>query len=180
AAIAPLSASAQATTTDHAVEVTNVTGIRGSMIKSMDVKRSSSGIDDATNAEDNGKFPDSNLAGSLQRITAVATGRANGEGSQVSVRGFAGARNLVTLNGRQMPTTTGSRSFDFSNIAAESVSGVEVYKTSNAKVPTGGVGATINILTAKPLNNPGQHTVISAQVLNDTSTNEGGATPELS
>ncbi|WP_438864712.1 TonB-dependent receptor [Neptunicella sp.] len=180
ATIAPLSVSAQETDTDPAVEVINVTGIRGSMIKSMDVKRSSSGIVDAINAEDIGKFPDTNLAESLQRITGVAIDRANGEGSQVSVRGFAGARNLVTLNGRQMPTTTGSRSFDFSNIAAESVSGVEVYKTSNAKVPTGGIGATINILTAKPLNNPGQHTVVSAQVLNDTSTNEGGATPELS
>ncbi|WP_416307931.1 TonB-dependent receptor [Neptunicella sp. SCSIO 80796] len=180
ATIAPLSAQEAVTDTDKAVEVINVTGIRGSMIKSMDVKRSSSGIVDAINAEDIGKFPDSNLAESLQRITGVAIDRANGEGSEVSVRGFAGARNLVTLNGRQLPTTTGSRSFDFANLAAEGVSGVEVYKTSNAKVPTGGIGATINILTARPLNNPGQHTVVSAQILNDTSTNEGGATPELS
>ncbi|MBC3766319.1 TonB-dependent receptor [Neptunicella marina] len=162
------------------VEVINVTGIRGSMIKSMDVKRSSSGIVDAITAEDIGKFPDTNLAESLQRITGVAIDRSNGEGSEVSVRGFAGARNMVTLNGRQMPTTTGSRSFDFSNIAAESVSGVEVYKTSNAKVPTGGIGATINIQTSRPLSNPGEHTVVSAQVLDDSSTNEGGMTPELS
>ncbi|QJR80659.1 TonB-dependent receptor [Alteromonas pelagimontana] len=175
----PLSAQELSNDND-AVEVINVTGIRGSMIKSMDVKRSSSGIVDAINAEDIGKFPDTNLAESLQRITGVSINRANGEGSEVSVRGFSGARNLVTLNGRQLPTTTGSRSFDFSNIAAESVSGVEVYKTSNAKVPTGGIGATINILTARPLNNPGQHAAVSAQVLNDTSATDGGTTPELS
>ncbi|WP_158768638.1 TonB-dependent receptor [Paraglaciecola sp. L1A13] len=162
------------------LEVIQVKGIRGSMIKSMDVKRSSSGIVDAINAEDIGKFPDTNLAESLQRITGVSIDRNNGEGSKVSVRGFGPERNLVTLNGRQLPTTTGDRSFDFANIAAEGVSGVEVYKTSNATVPTGGIGATINILTNKPLNNPGMHSVISAQVLDDSSAQSGGTTPEFS
>lgn len=163
-----------------AMEVIEVTGIRGSMVKSMDVKRSSSGIVDAINAEDIGKFPDSNLAESLQRITGISIERSNGEGSKVSARGFGPARNLVTLNGRQLPTTTGERSFDFSNIAAEGVSGVEVYKTSKADVPTGGIGATINITTHRPLNNPGQKAVFSAEALNDTSTEEGSVTPQFS
>jgi TonB-dependent receptor len=175
--MAPLSA--QEAAADD-VEVINVTGIRGSMIKSMDVKRSSDGIVDAINAEDIGKFPDTNLAESLQRITGVSIDRANGEGSKVSVRGFGPTRNLVTLNGRQMPTTTGERSFDFANLAAEGVSGVEVYKTSYAVVPTGGIGATINILTNKPLDNPGMHSVVSVQALNDTSTEKGSITPEFS
>ena len=94
---------------DSDVEVINVTGIRGSMLKSLDVKRSSTGIVDAINAEDIGKFPDTNLAESLQRISGVAIDRNNGEGSQVTVRGFGPTRNLVTLNGRQLPTTTGER-----------------------------------------------------------------------
>ncbi len=165
---------------DSNLEVIQVNGIRGSMLKSMDTKRSSDGIVDAINAEDIGKFPDTNLAESLQRITGVSIDRNNGEGSEVSVRGFSGARNLVTLNGRQLPTTTGSRSFDFANLAAEGVSGVEVYKTSNASVPTGGIGATINILTSKPLSNPGMHSTVSVQALKDTSTEEGSITPELS
>lgn len=162
------------------IEVIEVTGIRGSMVKSMDIKRSSQGIVDAINAEDIGKFPDSNLAESLQRITGVSIDRSNGEGSKVSVRGFSADRNLVLLNGRQMPNTTGDRSFDFSNIAAEGISGVEVYKTSIAKMSTGGIGATINVKTNKPLANPGMHTVISAQGLHDTSTDKGDTTPELS
>ncbi|GAC08741.1 TonB-dependent receptor [Paraglaciecola chathamensis] len=165
---------------DSDVEVINVTGIRGSMLKSLDVKRSSTGIVDAINAEDIGKFPDTNLAESLQRISGVAIDRNNGEGSQVTVRGFGPTRNLVTLNGRQLPTTTGERSFDFANLAAESVSGVEVYKTSQAHVPTGGIGATINITTLRPLSNPGMHATISAQALDDTSTQSGSVTPELS
>src|SRR5690625_5931406 len=46
---------------------------------------------------------------------------------------------------------SGSRSFDFSNLASEGVQAVEVYKTSRADIPSGGMGATINIVTPKPL-----------------------------
>lgn len=161
-------------------EVIEVTGIRGSMIKSMDIKRSSSGIVDAINAEEIGKFPDTNLAESLQRITGISIERSNGEGAQVSARGFGPDRNLVTLNGRQMPTTTGERNFDFSNLAAEGVSGVEVYKTSKADVPTGGIGATINILTHRPLNSPGQKGTFAIEALDDATTQTGGVTPQIS
>jgi TonB-dependent receptor len=166
--------------TDKKIEVIEVTGIRSSMVKSMDLKRSSQGIVDAINAEDIGKFPDSNLAESLQRITGVSIDRANGEGSKVSVRGFSAERNLVLLNGRQLPTTTGGRSFDFANIAAEGISTVEVFKTSVASAPTGGIGATIDIGTNRPLNNPGMHAVVSGQGLYDTSATDSSTTPELS
>lgn len=162
------------------VEIISVKGIRSSMIQSMDIKRSSSGIVDAISAEDIGKFPDTNLAESLQRITGISIERSNGEGSKVSARGFGPDRNLVTLNGRQLPTTTGERSFDFANLAAEGVSGVEVYKTSKADVPTGGIGATINILTHKPLSNPGQKATFSLEAMDDSSTNSGGITPQFS
>ena len=118
--------------TEADVEVIQVTGVRGSLSQSMNVKRTSSGVVDAISAEDMGILPDTNLAESLQRITGVSINRVNGEGSEVTVRGFGGNFNLITLNGRQMPaanvsTITGnpqdkgtkgsSRSFDFSNIA---------------------------------------------------------------
>lgn len=170
-----------ATTANDAVEVVQVKGIRGSLVKAMDIKRSSSGVVEAINAEDIGKFPDTNLAESLQRISGVSIDRQNGEGSKVTVRGFGADRNLVTLNGRQLPTTTGSRSFDFANIASEGISGVEIYKTSDASVPTGGIGATINILTHRPLNNPGRKLTLGAKAIHDTSTDKGSSiTPELS
>ncbi|QBY03250.1 TonB-dependent receptor [Thalassotalea sp. HSM 43] len=162
------------------VEVIEVTGIRGSLTKAMDIKRSSSGIVDAINAEDIGKFPDSNLAESLQRISGVAIDRDNGEGSQVTVRGFGPDRNLVLLNGRQMPTTTGGRSFDFDNIASELVSGAEVYKTSEASIATGGIGATINILTHRPLNKPGMTATFAVKGMDDSSADDGDITPEMS
>jgi len=94
-------------------------GIRGSLTRSMDIKRDSAGVVDAISAEDMGKFPDANLAESLQRITGVSISRQRGEGSQVTVRGFGPEYNLVTLNGRQMPThSSSSRSFDFGYLAS--------------------------------------------------------------
>jgi TonB-dependent receptor len=185
---------AQDAETDKAseeIEVIQVSGIRGSLIKSMDVKRSSVGVVDAISAEDIGKFPDTNLAESLQRITGVAIDRSNGEGSRVTVRGFGPEYNLVMLNGRQMPassleatTASSSRSYDFANIASEGISGVEVYKTGRSSIATGGMGSTINILTLRPLhpmNAPGMKATFGVKGVMDQSTDEGSnITPELS
>src|SRR3546814_13495118 len=49
-----------------------VTGVRGSLERAMDIKRESSGVVDAISAEDIGKFPDTNLAESLQRVPGVS------------------------------------------------------------------------------------------------------------
>ncbi|MBT8448637.1 MAG: TonB-dependent receptor [Gammaproteobacteria bacterium] len=159
-----------------------ITGIRGSLMKSMDTKRYSTGVVDAINSEDIGKFPDTNLAESLQRITGVSIDRSRGEGSRVTVRGFGADFNLVTLNRRQMPTNSGfGRSFDFGDLASEGVAGVEIYKTGRASVATGGIGATINIKSIKPLDAPGLNAGFGVKLVNDTSTRDGDAlTPELS
>jgi TonB-dependent receptor len=162
------------------VEVIEVKGIRGSVVKSMEVKRSSTGIVDSISSEDIGKFPDTNLAESLQRISGVSIDRNNGEGQKVTVRGFGSDRNLVLLNGRQLPNTNGDRSFNFDNVASEAISGAEVYKTSNATLPTGGIGATINLTTVKPLSIGEEKTSIGVKLVNDTSSDDGGITPELS
>jgi iron complex outermembrane receptor protein len=163
------------------IEVIQVSGIRGSLIRSMDVKRDASGVVDAISAEEMGKFPDTNLAESLQRITGVSVSRANGEGSQITVRGFGPEFNLITLNGRQMPGTGNTRSYNLENLASDGVSALEVYKTARAENPSGGLGATVNIITAKPLQSPGQRYSVSAKGIYDSSNEEGDdITPELS
>lgn len=173
---------------NESVEEVVVTGIRSSLEKAMDIKRESSGVVDAISAEDIGKFPDSNLAESLQRITGVSIDRQNNEGSRVTVRGFGPDFNMITLNGRQMPaanlqatSASNSRSYDFANLAAESVSGVEVYKTGKASLTTGGIGSTINIKTARPMDMKGLHASAGIKAVNDTSTRIGDeVTPEVS
>jgi len=182
AMVAPSVAMAQTGESASPLEEIVVTGIRSSLKRAVDQKRNASGVVDAISATDIGAFPDTNLAESLQRITGVSIDRSRGEGSKVTVRGFGPSFNLVTLNGRQMPTANGEdRSFDFADLASEGISGVQIYKSGNADVPSGGIGSTINIQTTKPLNNPGLKSVVSMKAVHDTSTDKGSdITPELS
>lgn len=191
----PLAAQAQDASEEALTQETVVVqGIRGSLERAMDIKRDSNGVVDAISAEDIGKFPDTNLAESLQRITGVSINRVNGEGSEITVRGFGPGFNLVTLNGRTMPTAKiraigargnygagGDRAFDFANLASEGVNGLEVYKTGQAILPSGGIGATVNIKTRTPFDDPGLNASFSAKAINDTSVEAGDDfTPELS
>jgi TonB-dependent receptor len=174
------------------VEEVIVTGVRRSLMEAASIKRDSDGVVDAIVAEDIGKFPDTNLAESLQRITGVSIDRssatgAEGEGQRVTVRGIGADFNLVLLNGRSMPVSTlnttsvtTGRSFDFSNLASESVSAVEVYKTSMANIPSGGLGATINVRTARPLDIGERSMSFGAKAVHDTSDQDSAWTPEIS
>lgn len=185
--IAPVALGQEDSTSD--TEVIEVRGLRGSLQESMSVKRDSKGVVDAISAEDIGKFPDTNLAESLQRISGVSISRNNGEGSEVTVRGFGADKNMITLNGRMMPSANAfadqqgtDRAFDFANLASESIRAVEVYKTGKANISTGGIGATINIMTAKPLNGQsGFKASVGGKAAHDTTNRVGSdITPELS
>lgn len=178
------------------LDAVQVTGIRNSLSQAMDIKRDSAGVVDAISAEDIGKFPDTNLAESLQRITGISIERRDGEGAQVTARGFGPQFNMVTLNGRQMPGADafgasgqvaiggvdgGTRAFNFAQLAAEAINGIEVYKTSQAQVPSGGIGATINILTSRPLDHAGIVANAGAKLVSDQSQPfDNDLTPELS
>ena len=184
------------TVTPADVEIIQVRGVRSSMQEAADIKRNSMGVVDAISAEDIGKFPDTNLAESLQRITGVSISRTNGEGSEVTVRGFGGDNNMVTLNGRTMPSATtygagsgadgttrggSARAFDFSNLASESIRAVEVYKTGKANIATGGIGATLNVKTARPLDTGETVASVGVKAAHDTTNRSGDdITPEIS
>lgn len=177
---------------DPMLEEVVVTGIRASLEQAMDIKRDSVGVVDAISAEDIGKMPDANLAESLQRIAGVSITRNNGEGARVTVRGIDPGMNMVTLNGRNMPAVTNdggagdraSRAFDFASLASESVSGVEVYKTGKAHVSGGGLGATVNLKTVRPLDVADNKASIGVKAVEDTTVHRGDSgnqlTPEVS
>ena len=169
---------------DEAIEEIVTTGIRGSLMQSMDRKRGASGVVDAITSEEMGKFPDQNLAEALQRITGVSIDRSNSEGAEITVRGMGPEFNLVTLNGRSMPSE-GGRSFDFSDLATEGISAVEVYKSGRVDIASGGIGATVNIETLRPLQNSGFRSAFSAKAVHETSAADGNlgsldsVTPEI-
>jgi TonB-dependent receptor len=164
---------------DPIVEEVVVTGIRGSMRQSIDRKRDADNIVDALIAEDIGKFPDQNLAESLQRVPGVAIDRVRGEGSQVSIRGLGPQFVRVQVNGRTALSGAGGsdagaigglvndRSFRFDSMQAELVQAVEVYKSAQANLLEGGMGGTIEIRTRRPFDNGGRRIMAGSAMITD-------------
>lgn len=128
-----------------------VTGIRRSLSAAAELKRDSAIVQDSITSEDLGKFPDSNVAEALQRIPGVSIDRNGGEGQFVTVRGFGPSFNTVLVNGRNFASDNTGREFSFDLLAAELISGADVYKSSRADIQEGGIGATVNVKTARPL-----------------------------
>jgi len=144
------------------IEVIEVRGIRGSQKANLNAKRFSNSIVDVVNAEDIGKFPDTNLAESLQRISGVSIDRAKGEGRKISIRGLGPDLVNVTLNGRTVVSANpevnlnndnGSigRSFSFDVLQSDLISGLEVHKSPSATLLEGGVAGSVNMKTYRPL-----------------------------
>jgi iron complex outermembrane receptor protein len=135
---------------DENMEVIEVRGLISSLKRSFSNKKEALIVSDGISAEDIGKFPDQNVAESLQRITGVSIDRSGGEGQLISVRGFGPQFNLVTVDGRQMASERAGREFSFDTLASELIAGADIYKTSNAANQDGGIGSYINLRTAKP------------------------------
>ncbi len=133
-----------------------VTGFRGSLNTAIAAKRNETAAIDVIASEDIGKFPDSNLAESMQRVPGVALSRSDGgEGRNISVRGLGPGFTKVRINGMEGAAQTGSsdiygagnngRAFDFNVFPTEIFSQLAVRKTASADVEEGSLGATVDL-----------------------------------
>src|SRR5687768_3020893 len=133
-----------------------VTGFRGSLNVGLEAKRRETAAIDVIASEDIGKFPDSNLAESMQRVPGVALSRSDGgEGRNISVRGLGAGFTKVRINGMEGAAQTGSsdiygagnngRAFDFNVFPTEIFSQLAVRKTASADVEEGSLGATVDL-----------------------------------
>jgi TonB-dependent receptor len=161
------------TVEDNAVEEVVVTGYRASLQSALSLKRTANVMVDAINAEDIADFPDANLAESLQRLPGVSIDRDNGEGRTITVRGLGSDFTRVRLNGLEALSTAGAndsgsspnrgRGFDFNTFASELFSSLRVQKTSSAETDEGSLGATVDLITGRPLNFKGRRLALSLQ-----------------
>ncbi|OUL59620.1 TonB-dependent receptor [Pseudoalteromonas ulvae] len=140
------------------VEVIEVRGIRRSLEAAVNTKRFANAVVDSISAEDIGKFPDKNIAESLQRVAGVSINRGFvGEGAEVSIRGVDPTLTQVQLNGQFVASTAwfsqgaNKRSFNMDLLPSEMIAGLEVYKSPVASLDEGGVGGTVVMRTRKPL-----------------------------
>lgn len=153
---------------DDGVEVIEVRGIVSSLKRAMLDKKEAVIVSDGIAAEDLGKFPDLNVTEFLQRITGVSIDRDGGEAQQVSVRGLAPQYNAVLVNGRQLATDSAGREFSFDVLAADQITGAQVYKSTSTGFQEGGIGATIQVTTVRPFDFDGFQAAGSEKGVNET------------
>ncbi|WP_116092366.1 TonB-dependent receptor [Sphingomonas crusticola] len=159
-----------------------VTGFRASLGAAINVKRTSVSSVDAIVAEDIAKFPDQNLAESLQRIPGISIQRDAGEGRAITVRGLGAQFTRVRVNGLETIATATDgassnrdRAFDFNVFASELFNSIVVHKTAEASLDEGSLGAVVDLNTGNPLAGKRGFTAVgSAQAsYNDLSKNFG-------
>lgn len=140
-----------------------VVGTRASADAAQARKRDNASILDAVVAADIHKLPDLNVSDAVQRVTGVQIVRDRGEGSVVSVRGLTQVE--TTLNGREVFTAGSGRTLDFADLAAETVAGIDVYKSSSAERIEGGIGGSVDLRTRHPFDFAGSTNVLSARLI---------------
>ena len=162
----------QATPTPEARESVTVTGYRASVESSTRDKRNATGFQDSVFAEDMGKFPDSNIAESLNRIPGVLISREiTGEGLNIQIRGLGTSFTKVLLNGAPVAVaSTGrtdnqntNREVDLDLLPTELFTKLSVYKSPTADMLEGGAAGVVDMRTARPFDNPGRNVVLSLQ-----------------
>jgi TonB-dependent receptor len=150
-----------AATSSSELEEVVVTGFRGSLNSALAEKRAETSAVDSILAEDIGKFPDSNLAESMQRVPGVTLSRGDGgEGRNISVRGLGPGFTRVRINGMEGVSQSGAsdiygagnsgRSFDFNVFPSEIFSALTVRKTASADIEEGSLGATVDLRAPRP------------------------------
>lgn len=160
------SADAQSTAADDAQvgEDIVVTGFRRSLAQGLALKREAIGVRDSIVAEDIGKFPEANVADSLQRIPGVILSRdgASNEGQKISIRGLGSDFTVTTINMAPVRTTSAldvggsSRNFNYDVFPSELFGRVDVYKTPLANLEEGGIGGNVDLQTPRPFDSKGR------------------------
>ena len=138
-----------------------VTGIRESIKSSIRVKRDANAVVDVITAEGIGKFPDRNIAESLSHLPGVSVDHDFGEGEKVSIQGTDPALNRILIDGHSIASADwggdpddqagAGRTFNYSLLAPEIVSRIEVYKSPEPRIDEGSLGGTVIVRTRKPL-----------------------------
>src|SRR5215469_7727141 len=152
-----------------------VNGLRASIDKAQIIKREAPVVVEAITSVDLGQFSDPSVADALGRVPGVQIDKSDGpgdldavsaSGDRISIRGLGPQYVQTTVNGR--PTLSlgnigfssgnsgGSRAFNFDAIPSEMLSGVLVYKTSNAALLEPGMAGAVDVRTLRPLDYHGQ------------------------
>ena len=166
-----------------------VTGIRGSLMRGLQIKKESLGVVDAMSAEQIGQFPDSDIGEAVARLPGVTVNRgslnyssaagaptATGRVQGLNIDGFGGSFNEVLVEGRQIASGNG-QTFNFSDFSSIYVGEIDVMKTPDMSLSSGNIASTTNVKFPNPFDNPGLH--MSAYYQEDMNSNAGQGSPNF-
>jgi TonB-dependent receptor len=159
-----------------------VTGFRRSLNDATAAKKASVGFVDSVFAEDIGKFPDTNLAESFNRIPGINISREiTGEGLNVAIRGLNTNFTRVLLNNAPVALAAAgqdaqnqNREVDLDMLPSELFSQLVVSKTPTADLIEGGAAGTINMRMARPFDREGSRIAYSFQGLDNSKADDLG------
>jgi iron complex outermembrane receptor protein len=132
AAAKPATPAKEEVVTLEAFTVTS--GFSGSLAAAAEIKQKQPLISEVVAAEDIGKLPDVSIAESLTRLPGLTTQRLNGRARAIVIRGLNGDFSTALLNGREQVSASAGRSVEFDQYPAELLSGVQVYKSTDASL----------------------------------------------
>jgi iron complex outermembrane recepter protein len=164
----PTSDTAQAPGSTDVPSSIVVTGIRAALRDSLKAKRASSLVVEEIGSKDIGVMPDVTFADELDRMPGVNVTRDRGNASQASVRGLGPRLVLGLVNGREVASSEPDRNVRWEIYPSEDVAGASIYKSQDASLIAGGVAATIDIRTLRPLDYTGPSLIARAGALYNT------------
>ena len=160
-----------------------VTGYRASLETSARDKRNAIGFQDSVFAEDLGKFPDSNIAESLNRVPGIQISREiTGEGLNIQIRGLGTSFTKVLLNGAPVAVaSTGrtdnqntNREVDLDLLPTDLFKKLTVNKSPTAEMVEGGAAGVVDMRTARPFDNKGKYTAFNVQAVDNSVAHKAG------
>ncbi|MCY4753210.1 TonB-dependent receptor [Pelomonas aquatica] len=156
-AVAPAWAQQAAAPEKQQLDTVEITGVRATLKKNLSEKREAQNIVDSISAEDVGKFPDKNVADSLQRVPGISVDRSWGEGRDIFVRGTDKNLNMTQLNGQAVASAywwkndSQSRGFNYDILPSEIVGSLDVHKSQSADLDEGSIGGLVIVKTRRPM-----------------------------
>ncbi|WP_242077843.1 TonB-dependent receptor [Brevundimonas diminuta] len=129
-----------------------VTGvITDGVARSLNQQKNADGTVNVLSADAIGRYPDPNVAESLQRVQGIAIQRDQGEGRYINVRGAPAAFTAVSVDGVAIPAVSPTtRAVDLDTLPSDIVSSVEVSKTLTPAQDADSIAGAVDIKTRSP------------------------------
>ena len=135
-----------------------VTGISADLEKALDTKEFAPVMLDSIDSTEMGRFPDADVADSLEHLPGITVSRTTGgEGQKITVQGLSSEYNIVTMDNRILASDDDGRDIAFDVLPAELITGADVLKSPEASAVEGSIGGTVNLHTASAFDHPGFH-----------------------